>query len=308
MLALIVNPFAGGGRAGRRLGAVQTALEQLGQEHRVELTRSLDHARELAREAAAAGDTAVAFGGDGLIGAVAGALRNSDGVLGVLPGGRGNDFARSLGIPLEPAAACRVLADGAVRSLDLGEAGGMPFVGIASCGFDSEANRIANATQLLHGSLVYAYGALRALIGWRSAAFELTTDAGDVRRVTGYTIAAANANAYGGGMWLAPGAALDDGMLDVVIVSDLPKLRFIRLLPTVFRGEHVRRPEVEVLRARAIEIRASRPFTLYADGDPIAELPVTVRAIPAAVRVLVPPSYQGEEPAADGVHPGAHAK
>lgn len=307
MLALIVNPFAGGGRAGRRLGAVETALGQLGLDHRVQMTRSLDHARELAREAAAAGDTAVAFGGDGLIGAVAGALRNSDGVLGVLPGGRGNDFVRSLGIPLDPHAACRVLADGVVRPLDLGEAGGRPFVGIASCGFDSEANRIANSTQVVRGNLVYAYAALRALIGWRSAAFELTTDAGEIRRVTGYTVAAANANAYGGGMWLAPEAALDDGMLDVVIVSDLPKLRFLRLLPTVFRGQHVGQPEVEVLRAREIEIRASRSFTLYADGDPIAELPATVRAIPAAVKVIVPASDQRDVPAAAGAHLGARA-
>ena len=306
MLALIVNPFAGGGRARRRLRSVETALKQLGLDHRVQLTGSLEHARELARDATAAGDTPVAFGGDGLIGAVAGALRHSDGVLGVLPGGRGNDFIRSLGIPLDPLAACRVLADGVVRDVDLGEAGGRPFVGIASCGFDSEANRIANSTRLVGGNLVYAYGALRALIGWRSAAFELTTD-GETRRVTGYTVAAANANAYGGGMWLAPDAALDDGMLDVVIVSHLPKLRFIRLLPTVFRGQHVRHPEVEVLRAREIEIRASRPFTLYADGDPIAALPVTVRAIPAAVRMILPSSTQRPIPSAAGAQPGAHA-
>ncbi len=305
MLALIVNPLAGGGRAGRQLEAVEEELRRLGLDHRVQLTRSLDHAQELAREAGAAGATAVAFGGDGLIGAIAAAVRDSGGVLGVLPGGRGNDFIRSLGIPLDPRAACGVLAGGMVRALDLGEADGRPFVGIASCGFDSEANRIANEAKVIRGNLVYAYGALRALIGWRPATFELTADGGEARRVTGYTVAAANANAYGGGMWLAPDAALDDGMLDVVIVSHVPKLRFLRLLPTVFRGLHVRQPEVEVLRAREIEISASRPFTLYADGDPIAALPATVRAVPGAIRVIVPPDAQRAAPAAAAAQPGA---
>jgi YegS/Rv2252/BmrU family lipid kinase len=287
-LQLIVNPSAGGGRAGRALPSVEAALRALQLEYRVERTRSIEHARELAQSAAVAGDTAVAFGGDGLLGAVAGALHESGGVLGVLPGGRGNDFARTLGIPLDPPAACEVLASGVVRPLDLGEAGGRVFIGIASCGFDSDANRIANETRVIRGNLVYAYGALRALASWRPTTFSLRFDGGQPRQAVGYTVAAANSKAYGGGMWLAPAAALDDGLLDVVIVGHVPKLRFLRLLPTVFKGEHVREPNVEVLRAREVEISAERPFTLYADGDPIASLPVKVRTLPGAVKVIVP--------------------
>jgi YegS/Rv2252/BmrU family lipid kinase len=285
---LIVNPSAGGGRAGRALPSVEVALRRLELEYRVERTRSIEHARELAQDAAAAGDTAVAFGGDGLIGAVAGALHGSGGVLGVLPGGRGNDFARTLGIPLDPPAACDVLASGVVRPLDLGEAGGRVFIGIASCGFDSDANRIANETRVIRGNLVYAYGALRALASWRPTTFSLRFDGGESRRAVGYTVAAANSKAYGGGMWLAPAAALDDGLLDIVIVGHVPKLRFLRLLPTVFKGEHVRQPNVEVLRAKEVEISAERPLTLYADGDPIASLPVKVRTLAGAVNVIVP--------------------
>jgi YegS/Rv2252/BmrU family lipid kinase len=287
-LALIVNPSAGGGRAGRALPAVEAALRERGLDHHVERTQSLEHARELTHAAAAAGDAAVAFGGDGLIGAVAGALHGGDGVLGVLPGGRGNDFARTLGIPLDPRAACDVLAAGKVQALDLGEAAGRIFIGIASCGFDSDANRIANEARLIRGNLVYAYGALRALASWQPTAFSVRLDGGEFRRAIGYTVAAANSKAYGGGMWLAPAAALDDGLLDVVIVGHVPKLRFLRLLPTVFKGQHIREPNVEVFRAKEIEITAERPFTLYADGDPIASLPVKVRALPGAVKVIVP--------------------
>lgn len=287
-LSLIANPSAGGGRTGRALNGVEQTLSRLGLEHHTELTRSLEHARELAADAATAGEVAVAFGGDGLIGAVAGALRQTDAVLGVLPGGRGNDFARALGIALDPVAACEVLARGAVREVDLGVVGSRTFIGIASCGFDSDANRIANETRVVRGNLVYAYGAIRALLSWRPAQFDVTIDGDPPRRVTGYTIAAANSMAYGGGMLLAPEASLEDGMLDVVIVGDVPKLRFLRLLPTVFKGAHTRQPNVQVLRAAEVKISADRPFTMFADGDPIAELPVAVSVIPSAVRVIAP--------------------
>ena len=287
-LSLIANPSAGGGRTGRALKGVEQTLTRLGLEHHTERTRSLEHAQELAAHAAAAGERAVAFGGDGLIGAIAGALRHTDAVLGVLPGGRGNDFARALGIPLDPVAACEVLAQGAVREVDLGIVGSRTFIGIASCGFDSDANRIANETRVVRGNLVYAYGAIRALVSWRPARFEVTIDGDPPRRVTGYTIAAANSNSYGGGMLLAPEASLEDGMLDVVIVGDVSKLRFLRLLPTVFKGTHTRQPTVQILRATEVQISADRPFTMFADGDPIAELPVAVGVIPSAVRVMAP--------------------
>jgi YegS/Rv2252/BmrU family lipid kinase len=289
-LSLIVNPSSGGGRATQALEQVGAELDRLGLEHHIERTRDLEHARELARAATAAGETAVAFGGDGLVGAVAGALQAAEGggLLGVLPGGRGNDFARSLGIPLEPVAACRVLGSGVERALDLGDAGGRTFIGIASCGFDSEANRIANEATLVRGNLVYAYAAIRALLGWRAATFTLVLDGQPPRTVTGYTVAAANSNGYGGGMLMAPDASTTDGLLDVVIVGDTSKLRFLRLLPSVFKGKHVLEPGVEVVRARDVQISADRQFTMYADGDPIAELPVTVRAVPNAVRVIVP--------------------
>ncbi len=287
-LALIVNPGAGGGRPARALPQVQAALRELGLEQRFEYTSSLEHARELALEATANGEVAVAFGGDGLISAVAGALKQSEGVVGVLPGGRGNDLCRVLGIPRGPVAACSVLASGVERSLDLGEAGGRTFAGIASCGFDSVVNRIANDTTVVRGSSVYAYALLRALPGWKAAGFEVTLDGGEPRRFTGYSVAAANSKQFGGGMRLAPGASLTDGLLDVVIIEDMPKLRFLRLVPTVFAGRHLRYRAVEVVRAREVQISAMERFSLYADGEAIAELPVTIRVLPGAVRMIVP--------------------
>lgn len=286
--SLIVNPSAGGGRAARELPAVEARLCSLGIEFHTETTKGLEHARELARAAAQAEEVAVAFGGDGLISAVAGALNGSTGILGVLPGGRGNDLIRVLGIPRDAQAACEVLASCSPRPLDLGEANGTTFIGIASCGFDSEANRIANDTTLVRGNLVYLYGALRALVVWRPATFTLEIDGGPPERISGYTVAVANSKAYGGGMFMAPHASLEDGLLDVITVADVSKVRFVRSLPTVFKGEHIHNPEVAVRRGAEVRVSADRPFSMYADGDPIAELPVVVRTVPGAVRVIAP--------------------
>lgn len=286
-VALIVNPAAGGGRALRALPDAERALRDAGLRVHVERTRSVAHARELAAAAGRAGEVAAAMGGDGLVGAVADGLRTTgDGLLAIVPGGRGNDFARSLGIPRDAAGAAALIANGRERAIDLGVCGERAFVGIASCGFDSDANRIANATRV-PGDLAYVWGALRALAGWRAARFELELDGEPLVHV-GYSVAAANGRQYGGGMVLAPGASLEDGAFDVVTVADVPKRRFLRGLPRVFKGRHVENEEVTVRRARELRIAADRPFTLYADGDPLAELPATVRTLPAAVRVIVP--------------------
>lgn len=287
-VALIVNPAAGGGRAAAVLPEVLAVFGRLGLPTRAEETTDLDHARTLAAAAAAAGETVVTLGGDGLLGAVAGVLAGTDAVVGVLPGGRGNDFARVLGIPSEPAAACAVIASGRTAALDVGEVDGRAFVGIASCGFDSDANRIANESTIVKGNLVYAYAALRALAEWRPARFEVTLDGRETLAFTGYSVVAANSKAYGGGMYVAPDAELDDGLLDLVLTGRVSKRRFLLNLPKVFKGTHVAEPAVAVRRAAEVRIAADRPFTVFADGDPIAELPATIRIRPAALQVLVP--------------------
>ena len=286
-VCLIVNPSAGGGRAARLLPGVESALRAHGFGFRVERTESLEHARALARSTLDPGELAAAMGGDGLIGAVAGALSGTAGVLGILPGGRGNDFARKLGIGGDPVAACDVLAEGREEAVDVAEIDGRTYVGIASAGLDSDVQMIANATRVRLGTLVYVYGTLRALASWKPARWSVTLD-GEAREFTGYSVAVANSGVFGGGMRLAPEASVTDGELDVVLSEDTSRLRFLRNLPRVFSGSHVDQPTLHILRAREVSFSADRPFTAFADGDPIAELPATVRVVPAALRVMVP--------------------
>jgi len=284
---LIVNPSAGAGRAARLLPDVEAALRAHGLAFRVERTTSIEHARELARAAREAGAVAAAMGGDGLAGAVAGEVKGTGALMAVLPGGRGNDLARKLGIGHDPVAAVGFLAAGRERRIDVGEAGGRTYVGILSAGFDSEVNRIANGTRLPLGTQVYAYGALRALWSWRPADWHVVID-GAEHTFSGYAVAVANSGVFGGGMWLVPDAAIDDGLLDVTFTMDRPKLDYLRGLRQVFDGSHVHAPGFTVHRGREVTFRADRPFTAYADGDPIADLPATVRVAARALRVIVP--------------------
>ena len=285
---LLVNPSAGGGRVQELLPQAQQALERHGVNYRVVETTGLEHGCVEARMAAGAGEVVVVMSGDGLVGQVGGTLANTGGVFGVLPGGRGNDFARVLAIPSEIEDAVAVLAAGHVREIDVGEVNGKRFLCIASCGFDSDANRIANEAKRVKGQAVYLYAAVRALWEWKPARFTLTFDGDGNEEFTGYAVAAANSRAYGGGMFIAPKAELDDGNLDVVWTGAVGKLNFLRNLPKVFKGTHIERPEVGTRRAASVRIEADRDFAVYADGDHLADLPATVKILHKALRVIAP--------------------
>jgi YegS/Rv2252/BmrU family lipid kinase len=288
-LAVIVNPTAGAGRALEALPRIRAELERIGADFHVIETTSADHARAEGTAARERGEAVGALGGDGLVGTLAGVLCGGESPLAVLPGGRGNDLARVLGIPTEPEAAARLAVDGVEHAIDVPEVDGVSYVGIASCGFDSEANRIANEAKLVRGNLVYLYAALRALAQWKHATFEVTVD-GERHSVTGWSVIVANSKAYGGGMYVVPQAELDDGLLDVMLSAAGSKRHFLSNLPKLFSGSHVDDPRISFVRGSEVEVSADRPFVVYADGDPIGELPVRIRVARQALRVLVPAS------------------
>jgi YegS/Rv2252/BmrU family lipid kinase len=286
-LTLLVNPASAHGRTLKLLPTVEQELDARRIPFRVERTRGLDDGAELALRAVEAGEVPVVVSGDGLLGAVGGAMAGAETPLGIIPGGRGNDLARVLGIPTAPAEAVSVLAAGETRRIDVGEANGKRFLGIVSVGFDSEANRLANETSFMRGNLVYAYAAVRTLLGWKPGRFTIRVGE-ERRRFSGYSVSVANSRAFGGGMFIAPDAELDDGEFDVVTVGAVGKLRFVGNLPKVFKGTHVDEDEVRVFRAAQLELTASRPFPVYADGEHLTDLPATLRVLPRALSVLVP--------------------
>jgi YegS/Rv2252/BmrU family lipid kinase len=288
-LTLLVNPSSAGGRALKLLPRVEQVLDARRVVFRVQRTRGLEHGVEQALRAVEAEEVPVVLSGDGLLGAIGGAMAGAETPLGIVPCGRGNDLARVLGIPDEPEDAIETVLTGNSRRIDVGEANGKRFLGIVSVGFDSECNRLANEVRFLRSNLVYLYSLLRTLGGWKPARFTIRVD--DERmRISGYSVSVANNSTFGGGMRIAPAAKLDDGEFDIVSVGEVGKLRFLSNLPKVFKGTHVETDEVRVFRAPHLELSASRPFPVYADGEHLTDLPADLCVIPSALRVLVPPA------------------
>jgi YegS/Rv2252/BmrU family lipid kinase len=286
-LVLLVNPASAGGKTMRLLPRVEQALDARRAAFRVQRTKGLEHGAEQALRAVEAGELPVVMSGDGLLGAVGGAMAGSETPLGIIPGGRGNDLARVLGVPDDPDEAVATLFAGHSRRIDVGEANGKRFLGIVSVGFDSECNRRANEVKLIRSNLVYVYSLFRTLAGWKPARFTIRVD--DERtRFTGYSVSVANNSTFGGGMQIAPDADLEDGLFDVIAIGEVSKLRFLANLPKVFKGTHVDGDDVRVFRAAHLELTASKPFPVYADGEHLTDLPASLRVLPHALSVLVP--------------------
>ncbi|PZG89341.1 hypothetical protein C1I97_31430 [Streptomyces sp. NTH33] len=286
----IVNPTAGGSAGAAALLRVARVLREAGAELETEYSRSLAHAQDLARGAGQQGRVVLAVGGDGIAGGVGGALSGTGALLGLVPAGRGNDFARALGLPAEPAELARILLHGAPRRVDTVEVESATrprtvVLGSVYAGVDALANRHANRSRLLRGAASYYAGGLRAVATWRPAGYRVTVD-GEEHTHRGYTVVAANSPYYGSGRMIAPGARVDDGLLDVVMIRHAPRRLFFALMNELKSGAHVDRPEVRILRGRQIRIEADRPVPWGADGEVEAVLPVTARVLPGALAVL----------------------
>ncbi|PTM90114.1 MULTISPECIES: YegS/Rv2252/BmrU family lipid kinase [unclassified Streptomyces] len=286
----VVNPTAGGSSSAAALLAVARLLREAGAELQTEYSRSLAHAQELARQAGQQGRIVLAVGGDGIAGGIGGALSGTGAVLGLVPAGRGNDFARALELPTEPEELAQVLLHNEPRAVDTIEVesaahGRTVVLGSVYAGVDALANRHANHAKLLRGSASYYAGGLRAVTTWRPARYRVTVD-GEEHLHIGYTVVAANSGYYGSGRLIAPDARVDDGLLDIVMISEAPRWLFFAMMNELKTGTHVQRPQVRVLRGREIAISADRDVPYGADGEVDAVLPVTVRVLPGALRVL----------------------
>jgi diacylglycerol kinase (ATP) len=296
--SLIVNPVAGRGRPRQVLPRVTAALDAAGAAYQVHESASLEHARQLARQAAA-GDIVVAVGGDGTVGALAGVASLLGCTYGIIPAGRGNDLARMLRIPFDPAAAAGALTSGTTRQIDLigvSRPSGpeVTVAGSVYVGVPSVAGQIANGTRWLAGPMVYPVAALRAVAGWRPVTFCVLGACGR-HEFAGYAVVVANSAYFGAGMIVAPPARIDDGELDLVLMRHGPKLAFIRALSKIKDGSHVSLDEISLDRDSDLTLTVDRPMPVAADGEILpfaAPLPagaeLRIRVLPGVLTVIAP--------------------
>ncbi len=288
-ITLIANPIAGGGTS--RTAAIHAAelFDRRGADIRLEWTAAVGHATQLAREAMQRGAARIVVcGGDGTLNEVAIALTGSGIAIGFIPAGRGNDFARALQLPTEVRYAVDGIMFGREHEMDVGEVNGRIFLTVAAVGFDGEvAQRVAKGAWSLLGTKAYVGGTLQVLTNFHAPRMTIRGDFGE-RQGKYMLVATGNTSAYGGGIHIVPGAAPDDGYFDCCLVKEVSKLRLLTLLPAAYRGEHVKEPEVEMVRTRSLEIIAEPSAAIAADGEPVGRSPATLRVLPRALRIITP--------------------
>ncbi|GAS91483.1 diacylglycerol kinase [Mycolicibacterium brisbanense] len=293
-VTVLTNPLSGHGNAPHAAERAVARFQRQGLDVCAIVGTDAQHARRLVRESLDAGtDALVVVGGDGVISLALQELAQGSVPLGIVPAGTGNDHAREFRLPTgDPEAAADVIVAGRTETIDLGRivdsSGVVKWFGtVMAAGFDSLVSDRTNRMTWPHGRMRYNVAMVAELSKLRLLPFRLAFDDGP-EVATDLTLAAfGNTRSYGGGMLICPGADHSDGLLDVTMAHSASRTKLIRLFPTVFKGTHVNLPEITTKRAATVHVDCPG-INAYADGDFAAALPVTVSAVPHAVRILVP--------------------
>jgi diacylglycerol kinase (ATP) len=287
-IALLTNPTSGKGKGASIVDEALPRLREAGFSVRNLMGRDADEALDLARSCVADGvESLVVVGGDGMAHLALQAVADSQTRLGLIPAGTGNDVARYFDIPRrDTTAATDVVIAGKERRVDLARIGSTYFVTVLAAGFDAIVNERANGMTWPKGQMRYNLATLAELRTFEPIPYVLDID-GTQHRFEAMMVAIGNGPSFGGGLRIAEGALLDDGLLDVVVIMPMSKTQLVRTYPKLFKGTHVHHRQYRHHHARKVTI-AAPGITAYADGERIAALPLTVEVAPLALRVLVP--------------------
>lgn len=290
---VIVNPVAGGGRALRFWQACRHALDAQGVA--VEEVVTADGGQAIERAGQAGDRLVLAVGGDGTVHAVIqGLLRGGPPRrprLAVLQRGTGSDLSRGVPAPRAAAEIPGWLAADRYWTVDAGvvetSTGRHFFLNAADAGIGAAVVRRAErGVRALGGTVNFLVAAVISLLRHRNQLVRLQLDGGPAETMRVRSIAVTNGRWFGGGMHIAPGARLDDGLLDVVVIGDVSRWLGIRSLPLLYRGTHGRLRQVRFARVRSVRIEADDPVGIEADGELVGETPAEFRILPAALDLL----------------------
>lgn len=252
-------------------------------------TRYKGHATELARQAANSlikYDAIISVGGDGTLLEVANGLMGSDVLLGVLPAGTGNDFARAIGIPSTIKDALSYLTRKRSRLIDVGKLENLFFINVASVGFDAEIIKdIFKFRKFIPGRLSYYVAALIKFFTFKFKDITINID-GQIIKTKILLVAIANGTHYGGGMMVNPNGDLEDGYLDVIVVNSLPRYKIPLLFHRFVKGTYQDLPYVKTYKCREISIDSHNSLVINADGDLFGSTPAKFTIKPLSLNVI----------------------
>ena len=307
--AVIINPNSQNGTCGKRFPAIKPLIEGILGDVKVLTTDGPWVAAELTRQALRDGaDLIVSIGGDGTHNEVAngfferGEPVKKEAALAIVPFGTGGDFRKSLGIDNSPKAAVIATAKNRTADIDLGllefidnqgKRAIRHFVNITSAGLGGAVDKKVNeSTKALGGKASFAIGTVKAMAGYKNQEITFSVDGGKKRTEKMANLVVANGMFFGGGMWIAPKAKLNDGLFDIVVMGDLKLKDFLVHGGKVYKGEHLKHPKFELMQGRKVVAEAKGDVFLDVDGEAPGKLPCTFTLSPRALKVIV-----GEEPA-----------
>lgn len=280
-ILFIINPVAGGGKAEALIPLVKETMDKYKKEYDIKLTTKPKEAIEIAEESVETYEITVAVGGDGTVNEVArGLINKGKGTLGIVPGGTGNDMAKSLGISIDPVDALETLCKGLKKDIDIGHVNSSNFLNIASVGFDAEVviNNV-NLKKVIKSGISYAISVFYTLLSFKRKKVRITIDNNIIEEKI-ILLAVGNGKYYGGGMKILPMAKLDDEYLDICIVSNVSKLKLLFLFPTIFKGNHIKyKKYVKMYKGKTIKVETKDKIYLNIDGEIASEIEEIVFSI-----------------------------
>ena len=277
---------------GKRWPELRRRASELGLRGEEVLSEFPGHLAQVAGESQ--GSLLVVIGGDGTVNEVVNGVAGTEAEIAVLPGGTGQDFGRTHGIPRSFDDAVRVALDGATRTIDLGrveldDGTRRFFANVASAGMSGAVARRANAmSKRFGGRATFFYALTREFLAWQNTDVVVELEGGVRREGPMHDVIVANGRFHGGGMKLAPDARQDDGAFDVVTIGDVTKLDFLTTAPKLYSGRYLSHPKVELLRSSSAAISAAEQLPLEVDGEPVGMTPARFEVVPSAVRLRVP--------------------
>ena len=287
---LIANRTSGSGSAGAYIDRVKELLTARGVDFEIRETQRPGHATELAKAAVDEGfDVITVVGGDGTLRETALSVVHTDRILGLLPCGTGNDYARALGVPTDMEAALDILLNGETRVVDAGMANDQVFFNIAGFGFDVDVLDYTEEfkPKCRNGETAYRLGCLKAVLGLKLRKSTLTFPDGTIER--NVLMAAAGVGThFGGGMNVLPESDMSDGLLDVCIAHDVGRFGVVKLLPRFIKGKHLGLKCITYRKTTEVSVVCDPVSRIEVDGERMDGTPVTFRVLPGALKVRAP--------------------
>lgn len=287
MIAFIVNPVAGGGRAYRMISKIEKIMKEKLTDYKIYITKYAGEGQILAKKAAMEGfDIIAAVGGDGTVHEVINGIRGTKAVLGIVPLGTGNDFARYFQIPKKLEKAIDILIMGNIRTIDGAVVNDIiTFDNIANIGIDAEvAQNVIKFKKFLTGILAYLITLLNVLFKYKPYNVDIKIDDTYLNRDI-MIVAAGICCYYGGGFKILPNADPNDGYLDIIIINKINKLKLLLILPMAIMGKHTNFKCVETYRAQKIEIKTKNNLPICIDGEIIRDSRIELRVEKDAIKL-----------------------